>query len=176
MANEDLSLERDRLASDCGAEAEETLMTEEPAEGGAVNMFHDNSGVEEDASTLLAEKEIEDQVFSPRRNSQERADGGKNLAAKTDIAMRHHRNQARFANRQELVEFDQITCGPYRARGSPITDCAADCSIFRFSMMGQQTNEPIGRNNTVMVGNGNERRVGTRDSDVTRDRLRGLSC
>ena len=151
-------------------------MTEEPAEGGTVNMFHDNSGVEKDASTLLAKKEIEDQVFGPRWNSPERADGGKNLTAKADIAMRHHRNQTRFADRQELVEFDQVTRGPYRACGSPIANCAADCGVVPFSMMGQQTNKPIGRNDTVMVSNGNERRVGTRDPDVTCDGLRGLLC
>ena len=41
-------------------------------------------------------------------------------------------------------------------------------------MVGQQTNEPVGRDDTVMISNGNERRMGARNSDVTGDRLRGL--
>jgi len=58
VANEDLSLKRDCLASDRGAEAQQSLMTQEPEEGGAVDVFHDNGGVEENAPPLLTEEEI----------------------------------------------------------------------------------------------------------------------
>jgi hypothetical protein len=49
VTNEDLSLERDRLTSDCRAEAEKMLMTQEPEKGGTIEMLHNNSGIEENA-------------------------------------------------------------------------------------------------------------------------------
>jgi hypothetical protein len=112
-------------------------MTQEPEKGGTIDVFHDNSGIEKNAPALLTDEEIKNQVFSSWRNGDKRANRGKNFTAKTDITMRHHRDQTRLPSGEELIELNEITRGSYRTGRGAIANCATNHGIFPFSMAGE---------------------------------------
>src|SRR5436190_8589738 len=100
-------------------------------------MFYDNSGIEKNAPALLTNEKIKNQVFSSWRNSDEWTNRGKNFTTKTDITMRHHRDQTRLPSREEFIELDEITRGSYCTGRGSIANCATNHGIFPFSMAGE---------------------------------------
>jgi hypothetical protein len=86
-------------------------MAKEGRKARAVQMSHHNCRVEEEAFASLYEQEIEHLILGSGRHRNKWANAGKNFAAKADIAMGNHRDEARFTQRQKFVELYQVARG-----------------------------------------------------------------
>jgi hypothetical protein len=138
-------------------------------------MGHHNVWVKEQLLALLGEQKIEHLILSARRDFGKHSNVRKDLAPKTDITVRNHRNQARLSSRQEFVKLDQIAGRANWTRWGAIADCAANGSVVALCMPSQEASKPVWWHDTVLIGNRDQIGLGPRHAKIPGRRLVCLS-